>query len=143
MCTSSGDGVELAIFANEECTWYTKSNSFQRIAQYSNGNADDEDGNGMSMYLYSTYAENYIKSAFSEVVSCAKKQYYNPYADEEEDENEDEEQEGEVSEYCQGLMEEEAASMVSLLDYIFCLVFAMLQSLGFLSPLSFPHLSSF
>lgn len=113
MCTSSGDGVELAIFANEECTWYTKSNSFQKIAQYSNGNADDEDGNGMSMYLYSTYAENYIKSAFSEVVSCAKKEYYNPNEDADEDENEDEEQEGEVSEYCQGLMEEEAASMVS------------------------------
>ena len=65
----------------------------------------------MSMYLYSTYAENYIKSAFSEVVSCARKEYYNP--NEDADENEDEEREGEVSEYCKRLMEEDAASMVS------------------------------
>ncbi len=31
MCSPHGDGVELAVFANEDCTWYTN----QKVSVYS------------------------------------------------------------------------------------------------------------
>lgn len=107
MCSPYGDGVELAVFANEDCTWYTSENSFQNV--YNPYNDDNENN-----VNYLMYAEDFIKAAFSEVTPCGMTQYdeYNADADadEEEEEQDEEEQEIEVSEYCKGVMEEEVVS---------------------------------
>ena len=103
MCSPHGDGVELAVFANDECTWYTKK-AFQ---DYYNPYAEDDNGNNVN---YLMYAEDFIKSAFSEVTPCMQQEFDD--ADEEEDENNDnEEEEGyEVNDYCKEVMEGDAIS---------------------------------
>merc|ERR1711966_615425 len=105
MCSPYGDGVELAVFANEDCTWYTNQAGFQDVYDpYAN---DDEGGN----INYITYAEEFIKAAFSEVTPCLQKEYANPDEDEDqEDGDEDEGEEYQVNEYCQGVMEEDVIS---------------------------------
>merc|ERR1711935_228826 len=104
MCSPYGDGVELAVFANEDCTWYTNQASFQDVySPY-----DDEDNQYSINYL--TYAENFIKAAFSEVTPCLQKEYADPDEEEEEDGDEEEEQQYTATEYCQGVMEEDAVS---------------------------------
>ena len=73
---------------------------------------DDEDNNYNINYL--TYAENFIKAAFSDVTPCLQTEYADPDEEEEENddaENEDEEEEQyEVNQYCQGIMEENVIS---------------------------------
>ena len=68
---------------------------------------DDEDNNYNINYL--TYAENFIKAAFSDVTPCLQTEYVDPDEEEEENENEEEEQ-YEVNQYCQGIMEENVIS---------------------------------
>lgn len=102
MCSPHGDGVELAVFANDECTWYTNQKSFQ--SEYNPYN--DDNGNNVN---YLMYAEDFIKSAFSDVTPCAQTEYDDP--DEDDDNaNDDEEEQNEASEYCQAIMEEEVVS---------------------------------
>jgi len=100
MCSPYGDGVELAVFANDECTWYTNQKSFQDV--YS---PYDDEGNDVN---YLTYAENFIKAAFTEVTPCLQKEYADPDEEEDEDDNDDEEA-YEATDYCKGVMEEEVA----------------------------------
>merc|ERR1719203_2839 len=105
MCSPYGDGVELAVFANEDCTWYTNQAGFQDVYD---PYADDDEGGNIN---YIMYAEEFIKAAFSEVTPCLQKEYANPEEDEEENEDEDdEEQEYQVNDYCQGIMEEDVVS---------------------------------
>jgi len=103
MCSTYGDGVELAVFANEDCTWYAKEKQFVDVYQ------KEADDNG-NVWDYASYAEGFIKSAFSEVTPCERKEYYNPNEDND-NEDEDEEQNYEASEYCQNLMEQEMVSL--------------------------------
>ena len=56
------------------------------------------------------YAENFIKSAFSEVTPCLQKEYSDPDEEEEDNDDEDEEQQYEVNDYCAGIMEENVVS---------------------------------
>ena len=77
MCSPFGDGVELAVFVDDECTMYTNQQSFYKTW---NPNNDNEDG-----YNYLTYAENFIKSAFSEVTPCMQQEFADPDAEEEEE----------------------------------------------------------
>lgn len=104
MCSPYGDGVEPAVFANEECTWYTKKSFYD---YYDPSAYADDNGNSIN---YLTYAEDFIKSAFHDTTPCEQKQYYDPYADEEEDADEEEENQYEASEYCREVMEEEVVS---------------------------------
>ena len=102
-CTAEGDGVELAVFANEECTWLVPGKSASSIMSMY-----DEDGNSLKTAMSSV--ENYIKKSLTESISCQAVEYYSPdeNGDEEEDNNEDEE--NEASEYCQGVFEEDTVS---------------------------------
>lgn len=99
MCSPYGDGVELAVFVNEECTMYTNQKSFYDTFNPYN---DNEDG-----YNYLTYAEEFIKYAFSEVTPCAQQEFNDP--NEEDNGEEEEEEEYELSEYCQGILEGDIA----------------------------------
>ena len=56
ICSPYGDGIELAAFADEECSLYVNELAFQDVTQ---NYEDDID--------YLTLAEYYIKTAFSEV----------------------------------------------------------------------------
>ncbi|KAL7524854.1 hypothetical protein ACHAXR_000744, partial [Thalassiosira sp. AJA248-18] len=98
MCSPHGDGVELAVFANEDCTLYTNTDSFASVWDPYNDNED-----GMN---YLTYAESFIKSAFSEVTPCLEREFADP--DEEENDG-DEEENYEVNDYCQQVMEGDVA----------------------------------
>jgi len=109
MCSPYGDGVELAVFANDECTWYTNQKQFSDVYNYAN----DENNEYNVNYMY--YAENHIKSAFSEVLPCLEKEYADPDEEEDDNENEDENEEEEyrVNEYCEAVMEEDAISLAN------------------------------
>jgi len=99
MCDPYGDGIELAVFVNEECTMYTNQASFENTFNPYN---DNEDG-----YNYLTYAEEFIKYAFSEVTPCMQQEFNDP--DKEDDEDEEEEEEYEMSDYCKEILEGDIA----------------------------------
>eukprot|EP00584_Thalassiosira_punctigera_P011102 CAMPEP_0172529108 /NCGR_PEP_ID=MMETSP1067-20121228/3256_1 /TAXON_ID=265564 ORGANISM="Thalassiosira punctigera, Strain Tpunct2005C2" /NCGR_SAMPLE_ID=MMETSP1067 /ASSEMBLY_ACC=CAM_ASM_000444 /LENGTH=563 /DNA_ID=CAMNT_0013313103 /DNA_START=68 /DNA_END=1759 /DNA_ORIENTATION=- len=99
MCSPHGDGVELAVFVDEDCTMYTNQMSFYNVFDPYN---DNEDG-----INYLTYAEEFIKYAFTEVTSCLDQEYADP--EEDNDEDDDEEEEYEVNDYCQQVMEGDVA----------------------------------
>jgi len=110
MCDSYGDGVELAVFANEDCTWYTNQYAFADVYSF-NANADgnaNDDGNSIN---YLMYAEDFIKSAFSEITPCAQLQFANVNEDGEQEEEDDEN--NEMNDYCQGVLEENAVSFAN------------------------------
>merc|ERR1712029_795233 len=104
MCSPHGDGVELAVFANDECTWYTNQKSFMDVYNPYN---DDNQYN----INYLMYAEDFIKSAFSEVTPCLQVEYDDP--DEDDDGNADEEERYEANDYCQQVMENDAVSFAN------------------------------
>merc|ERR1712194_832555 len=72
------------------------------------GAEDDEGGN----VNYIMYAEEFIKSAFSEVTPCLQKEYADPNeeADEENEDEDEEEEEYQVNDYCAAIMEEDVVS---------------------------------
>ena len=95
MCSPYGDTVELAVFVNEDCTMYTSTQSFANVFDPSNDNED-----GMN---YLTYAEEFIKSAFTEVTPCLQQEYADP--EEEQEEDDDEEENYEMNDYCGAVLE--------------------------------------
>jgi len=95
MCDDYGDGVELAVFLDDECSLYTSQIAFNNVYMKEEGN---------DAYNYLTYAENYIKSAFSDVMSCNTPQYY---ADNGEDDAQEEEQ-YELNDYCEQILKDDA-----------------------------------
>lgn len=107
MCSSYGDGVELGVFVNDECTMYTTQESFNNVySNYQQYNEDNEYG-----IDYLQYAEGYIKNAFGAVMPCLQKEYADPNEEEDEDNgNNDEEEEYEVNDYCQQIMEGDVAN---------------------------------
>ena len=94
ICDSYGDGVELALFLDEDCTMYTTNESFYNT--YDSGNGNDDDG-----INYLTYAEEFIKSAFSETMSCLQVEY----ADANEEAEDDEEEKYQMNDYCTAILE--------------------------------------
>ena len=131
MCSPYGDGVELAVFVNEDCTMYTNQKTFASVY---NPYANNEDGNNANID-YLTYAEDYIKTAFKEITPCKQGQLstplvclvvltlaytsfrltvtveYDDYNEDEDENNEEEEEENnEASEYCRAVMEDEVVS---------------------------------
>mmetsp|Transcript_14560 Transcript_14560/g.30109 ORF Transcript_14560/g.30109 Transcript_14560/m.30109 type:complete len:542 (-) Transcript_14560:148-1773(-) len=99
MCDSYGDGVELAVFLDEECSMYTSEYSFNSVYN------PDYDANEIN---YVTYAENYIKIAFEETMSCLEVEYDDPNEEQDENAAEEEEERYEMNEYCEGLLNDEA-----------------------------------
>jgi hypothetical protein len=95
ICDSYGDGVELALFLDEDCTMYTTNESFYNTYDPDNGN---DDGYGIN---YLTYAEDFIKSAFSEKMSCLQVEY----ADANEEAEDDDEEEYKMNDYCTAILE--------------------------------------
>ena len=109
MCDQYGDGVELAVFANEDCTWYTNQYAFNDVYSFNaNADANGDNANDNSVN-YLMYAEEFIKSAFSELTPCAQLQFANPDGEEEEDDDE----ENEMNDYCHGVLEENAVSFAN------------------------------
>lgn len=98
MCDEYGDGVELAVFLDEKCSLYTSEVAFNNVFIKEEGN---------DAYSYLTYAENYIKTAFSDVMSCDQPQYY---ADNGEEQEADEEENYEMNEYCKDILNDDALS---------------------------------
>lgn len=95
-CDDYGDGVELAVYANEECSWYTKENSFEDVYVF---DADDE-GNNVN---YMLYAEEFIKSAFFELTPCYQLEFADP--NQAEGEGEGSQDNNEMNDYCKGVIE--------------------------------------
>ena len=62
MCSPYGDGVELAVFLDEDCSLYTNQLAFTDVF---NPYADQDNNDNNIDYF--TSVEGYIKSAFSEV----------------------------------------------------------------------------
>jgi len=104
MCSPYGDGVELAVFVDEECTMYTNQLAFTDVYN-PDGNQDDNQADNGSNIDYFTYVEGYIKTAFSEVTSCGKQEFDDPEEEENDDEAEDEEVDYEMNDYCQGVLD--------------------------------------
>jgi len=101
MCSPYGDGVELAIFVDEDCTMYTNQATFE-----STYNPYYNNDNGVN-YIY--YAENYIKNAFSKTLPCMETQYDNPEDGDDDNADEDEEEEYQVNEYCGDIFGDDVA----------------------------------
>ena len=102
-CTAEGDGVELAVFANEDCTWLVTGKSASDIMPMY-----DEDGNSLKTAM--SKVESHIKSALTESISCQAIEYYSPDENGEEEEDNNEDEQNEASEYCQGVFDEETVS---------------------------------
>jgi hypothetical protein len=98
ICSPYGDGVELAVFVDEDCTMYTTEKSFNNVYNpYANG----------ENYNYLTYAENYIKTAFSDTMSCLEPEYV-AYGQEADENQAQEEERYEINEYCQQILQDDA-----------------------------------
>jgi hypothetical protein len=100
MCSPYGDGVELAVYLDDACTLYTASESVYNVLGWKNNNGED----GIN---YLAYAEEFIKSAFSEVTSCLLQEYVDP--NEAAADEEDAEQEYRMNDYCTAVLEADVA----------------------------------
>ncbi len=110
MCDQYGDGVELAVFANEDCTWYTNQYAFNDVYSFNaNGDANGDGNNANDSINYYMYAEEFIKSAFSEITPCAQLQFSDPN----DEEGEEDHEQNEMNDYCKGVLEENAVSFVN------------------------------
>lgn len=100
MCSSNGgNGVELAIFLDDQCTMYTNLKAFSDIPSY---------------YIYNnadifTKAETYIKKAFTDTTSCLDEEFDDPSNQSNgDDDNNNANNNGgdyEANEYCSGIFE--------------------------------------
>lgn len=110
MCDQYGDGVEVAVFANEDCTWYTNQYAFNDVYSFNaNGDANGDGNNANDSINYLMYAEEFIKSAFSELTPCAQLQFADPNGDG----NEEDDEQNEMNDYCKGVLEENAVSFAN------------------------------
>ena len=66
MCNSHGNGVDIAVFLDEECTLYTNLKSVLSILEQT----------GNDMYMYKAYLP--IVYPFHETIDCAITEYYPP-----------------------------------------------------------------
>ena len=101
MCDEYGDGVELAVFLDDKCSLYTSEIAFNNVYMKEEGN---------EAYNYLTYAESYIKTAFSDVMSCEETEYYNPNEEQDEEQEEEQEEEVRMNDYCKDILEQDSVS---------------------------------
>lgn len=100
ICNAEGDGVEIGVFYNEDCTMYSPSLAYSTFMSY----ADSQ---------YFSMSEEVVEYMFTNDFSCYQPEieYTNPYEyeQEEEDENDEEEeyQAPEAAEWCKDLFDGE------------------------------------
>jgi len=98
MCSPYGDGVELAVFMDDECTMYTNQMAFSSAYDPYNG----QEANGDDGLNYAAFAEIYIKNAFTEVMPCLNEEYADP--NEAENQDAEEEERYEINDYCKQIL---------------------------------------
>jgi hypothetical protein len=104
MCTPYGDGVELAVFLDNECTVYTNKATFANVYQnYIQENGLDD---------LSSYVEMFVKSGLEQDMSCEDVEYVTPEeaaaADYNDDDDANNNNNGQVNEYCQQIFNQGA-----------------------------------
>ena len=99
MCSASGEGVELALFLDNECTTYTTQKAFGSLPSYYMYSNE---------YVFEATKESFQK-AFSETTSCADSNIGNPYNQA----NDDGANDGEMNAYCQQLFDGGGATSLS------------------------------
>ncbi len=100
MCSPYGDGVELAIFLDDQCTVYSNQKSFADIPSYYIYNSEDA----------FTMAEAHIKSAFTETTSCVNEEFGDPANESSES---DDAVDQEVNGYCASIFQSELVAFNS------------------------------
>jgi hypothetical protein len=105
MCSpNGGNGVELAIFLDDQCTMYTNMKAFSDIPSYYIYNSND----------IFTKTETYIKKTFTETTSCLEEEFDDPANQSNgDDDNAAVNNGGEVNEYCSGIFEAGALAFSS------------------------------
>mmetsp|Transcript_12669 Transcript_12669/g.27538 ORF Transcript_12669/g.27538 Transcript_12669/m.27538 type:complete len:503 (+) Transcript_12669:218-1726(+) len=68
MCSPYGDGVELAVFVDQDCTAYTNQFTYKDVMDVYNDNGDD----------LASLAASYIDSAFTETIPCRALEFDDP-----------------------------------------------------------------
>ena len=103
-CNSDGTGMEIGVFADEDCSILTTT-TFAEVV--SNG------GYGAS---YQSMSSGLVHRVFQQYFDCMNTEYISPGDDaqqeqEDNNENEDEDAEFEANEYCQQLVQDQAIAM--------------------------------
>jgi len=101
-CNSDGSGMEIGVFADEECSILTTT-TFAEVVE--NG------GYGSS---YQSMSSGLVHRVFQQYFDCMNTEYINPGEDqqeEDEEENEDEDAQFEANEFCQQLVQDDAIAM--------------------------------
>jgi hypothetical protein len=88
VCNQDGSGVEIGLFANEECTLYSTEKTFVSIL-------DEEP----QISAYVKFTKELVENTITESFSCMSQEFSNPY-----DYNENNE-EDETNELCQALID--------------------------------------
>lgn len=111
MCNAEGTGLEIGLFLDEDCTLYTPKLAFANIMQ----DADKTYYNMISDVVEFTFTNEGIECYNPEVVWYNEVDYYYEQmeaaqnGEEEEEEDEEDEEEPEAAEWCQQLVDEDAA----------------------------------
>jgi len=111
MCNAQGTGLEIGLFLDEDCTLYTPKLAFADIMQ----DADKTYYNMISDVVEFTFTNDGIECYNPEVVWYNEVDYYYEQmekaqnGEEEEEEAEEDEEEPEAAEWCQELVQEDAA----------------------------------
>jgi len=97
ICNSKGDGVEIGVFMDEDCSLYTTAKSFSDIMSYSDKQ-------------YYSMSQEIVQYTFTNQFDCQdiEIEYTNPYEENQDEDEEEEEDNGEApeaAEYCADLFD--------------------------------------
>ena len=98
ICNEAGNGIEIGVFVDDECTIFAPSLSYSNYISYEN-------------QQYYALSEEYVEYMFTNDIDCLDQEitYINPYTeindDGNQDDNGEEEEVAEASEFCKGLFE--------------------------------------
>mmetsp|Transcript_26134 Transcript_26134/g.63726 ORF Transcript_26134/g.63726 Transcript_26134/m.63726 type:complete len:508 (-) Transcript_26134:106-1629(-) len=97
ICNSKGDGVEIGVFMDDECSLYTTVKSFSDVMSY----ADQQ---------YYSMSQEIVQYTFTNQFDCQniEIEYTNPYEEDQDEDQEEEEDNGEApeaAEYCTDLFD--------------------------------------
>ncbi len=119
MCNSAGNGIEIGLFLDDDCTLYTPKLSFKNIMQQS----DQVYYSMVSDVVEFTFTNKGIECYNPEVMWYNEVDYYYEQmekaanGEEEEEEEEQDYEEPEAAEWCQGLVGEDAGANLYDCDY--------------------------
>jgi len=102
MCNQEGNGVEVGVFMDEECSLYTSLKQYADIMDYND------------KYAYYN-SQEIVTLPFSQSFDCSENvEYRSPYGDEEEEQEENNNgEEPEANEYCQRLFDEDTVDLAT------------------------------